>query len=192
MVLIEPAIVEEWVEPGPGAREMIARGTRLCSYGARAARLGIARLVAALARAGALGAARAMVRVVSRGGLRREDEEVLAPIWKLPREARAVLGDMWTQPKFFEALGSQIEHVCASAAEVLREAREPYGDLPLAVVTARSASERRLRADAALAALSTSGRHILADDSGHWVPLDAPASVVQAIAEVLQAIRQRH
>ena len=75
-------------------------------------------------RVGALGPARAVVRMVSRGGLRPEDEGILAPVWKLPPEARRPLRHFWTQPKFFEALGSQIASVCESAAEVLAAAEE--------------------------------------------------------------------
>lgn len=189
LVLIEPAIPDEWVVLSPEKRALVDRGTRLCGIGARAARLGVARVVAGLARFGALTPARALARVISRGRLRPEDEGVLAPIWKLPPATRALLGHMWTQPKFFEALGSQIAHICDSAAEVRREGSSAYGDLPLTVVSARQAAVPRLRADAALARLSTRGRHVLADESGHWVPLDAPQVVVDVVLEMVDRVR---
>ena len=189
LVLIEPAIPEEWVEPTDDQRVLIARGVRLCGYGAAAARRGLARVVSALVGLGALGPARALVSIVSRGGLRREDEGILAPVQKLPRDARQVLRQMWTQPKFFEALGSQIENVCASADEVLRETSRTYGDLPLVVMSSAAATERRLRADRALAKSSKRGRHVLAPDSGHWIPLDAPQVVIDAIVTLVQEIR---
>jgi pimeloyl-ACP methyl ester carboxylesterase len=190
LVLIEPAIPEEWANPADEQRALLARGVRLCGYGATAARRGLARVVSVLVGVGALGLARAVVKIVSRGGLRREDEGILAPIWKLPPEARGVLKHMWTEPKFFEALGSQIESVCESGAEVLRGARGDYGDLPLAVISSASAAERRLQADSALARSSTQGRHILARDSGHWIPLDAPQVVIDAISDMVRAIRR--
>ena len=189
LVLIEPAIPEEWVEPTGDQRVLIARGARLCGYGAAAARHGLARVVSVLVSLGALGLARALVTIVSRGGLRREDEGILAPVQKLPPDARQVLRRMWTQPKFFEALGSQIENVCASADEVLRETSGTYGDLPLVVMSSATATERRLRADLALAGRSTRGRHVLAPDSGHWIPLDAPQAIVDAIVTLVQDIR---
>jgi pimeloyl-ACP methyl ester carboxylesterase len=189
LVLIEPAIPEEWAEPTDDQRALIARGVRLCGYGGAAARRGLARAVSVLVSLGALGLARALVRIVGRGGLRREDEGVLAPVRKLPPEARRVLRQMWTQPRFFEALGSQIENVCASAAEVLRETRGSYGDLPLVVMSAAGATERRLRADRSLAESSTRGRHVLAPDSGHWIPLDAPQVTIDAIVTLVQEIR---
>ena len=189
LVLVEPAIPEEWSQPSPEKHALINRGARLCGFGAGAARLGVARIVAALVRSGALAPARALVKAVSRGGLRREDEEILAPIWKLPPEARAVLGRMWTQPKFFEALGSQISSVCDSAAEVLSEHGGGYDDLPLVVISSARADEARLRADAALAQQSSRGRHVLVPDSGHWVPLDAPAAITEVILEVVRQQR---
>ena len=189
LILIEPAIPEEWAAPSADSRALIQRGTRLCGVGARAARLGIARVVAGLVRLGALAPARAIVRSVSRGGLRRSDEGILAPIWKLPAEVRSRLGTMWTQPKFFEALGSQIAHVCDSAAEVQRESPGPYGTLPLIVISARASAEARLRADAALARMSEGGQHLLAEEGGHWVPLDAPEVVVEAIRAMVARIQ---
>ena len=189
LVLIEPAIPEEWATPADEQRLLIARGARLCRYGAAAARSGLARMVSTLVSAGALGPARALVALVSRGTLRREDEGILAPIWKLPPEARGVLKHAWTQPKFFEALGSQIHAICESAAEVLQGAPPDFGGLPLVVISSATASERRLESDARLARMSARGRHVLADNSGHWVPLDAPHVVIDAIVRLVREAR---
>ncbi len=189
LVLIEPATPEEWARPTDDQHAMIRRGVRLCRYGVGAARSGLASVVSGLVKLRALGAARALVALVSRGGLRRHDEGILAPIWKLPPEARRVLGSMWTRPQFFEALGSQIEHVCDSAEEVLREADRDPGDLPVVVITSASADERRLSADRALVQRSRQGRHVIAPDSGHWVPLDAPQAVIDTIVDVVRRVR---
>jgi pimeloyl-ACP methyl ester carboxylesterase len=189
LVLVEPAIPEAWAHPTAEQQALIARGVRLCRYGTAAARHGLAHLVSGLVRLGALSAARLFVGLVSRGGLRREDEEILAPVWKLPPEVRGVLRQMWTQPKFFEALGSQIEMIRESAAEVLQIEPADYGDTPLVVISAERSGEERLQADSALARRSTRGRHILAAESGHWIPLDAPQVVIDAIVALIAQIR---
>jgi pimeloyl-ACP methyl ester carboxylesterase len=71
------------------------------------------------------------------------------------------------------------------------------GDLPLVVVKAgnRSASDYppaaawdRIQED--LAKLSTRGRLEVAPESGHFVQLEAPASVVPAIREVVEEVKQ--
>jgi len=95
---------------------------------------------------------------------------------------------MWTRPEFFEALGSQIEYVCESATEALRETGD-FGSLPLVVISSSRAHERRLAADLALSKQSRRGRHIVARDSGHWVPLDNPQTVIDAIVEIVRQLR---
>ena len=48
---------------------------------------------------------------------------------------------MWTQPRYFEALGSQIAHVCASAAEL--DLRPDYGSRPLITISATESTDER-------------------------------------------------
>ena len=105
------------------------------------------------------------------------------------RGARRVLGRMWTRPQFFEALGSQIERVSQSAAEMLRETHENLVDMPLIVMSSSAARERRIAADLPLAKQSRRGRHIVAPESGHWVPLDAPQPVIDAIVDIVDQVR---
>jgi pimeloyl-ACP methyl ester carboxylesterase len=184
VVLVDPAHPEDWVTPAPKEQVKINRGVRLCRQGAVAARLGVARGVAALVGLGALVPARAIAWAFAGGGLSREDEGILAPIWLLPSEARRPLKHFWTQPKFFDALGSQIESICTSAAETLEAGKGGYGDLPLVTISATDPGDYRLRQQDALARLSTRGRHVIASRSGHWIPLEQPEVVISAIREV--------
>jgi pimeloyl-ACP methyl ester carboxylesterase len=191
LVFVDPAHPEEWVEPGEHERRQIDRGRRLCRHGTTAARLGLARAVAALIDAGALTPARALTRVVSRGGFTRADEDILAPLWKLPEETRRPLRRFWTQPKFFEALGSQIESICTSAVEAAGAGVQSIRDLPVVVISAANANERRRELHAALAAQSRLGRLVVAGDSGHWVPLDQPQVVVDEVVGLALRVRSR-
>ena len=104
-------------------------------------------------------------------------------------DVRTVLREMWTQPKFFEALGSQIETICESATDLMRTDPGDYRNVPLVVISSARADEARLKADAALAQRSRRGRHILADESGHWVPLDAPHVIIDAVTTMVREIR---
>lgn len=191
LVLVDPAHPEDWVTPAPKEQIKIDRGVRLCRYGTVAARLGIARLVAALGIAGVMGIARGVVTIVSRGEISREDEGILAPVWKLPPEARQPLRQFWTDQKFFAALGSQIQSICTSAAETLEASAAGYGDLPLITISSADPGEYRIRQQDALARLSTRGRHVVAARSGHWVPLDEPQIVIDAIRDVLAQSQHR-
>src|SRR5262245_61991418 len=189
LVLVDPAHPEDWVSPAPEEQIKIDRGSKLCRSGSMAARFGAARIVSGLVTLGFLGVARGLAKVVSRGGLSREDEGVLAPVWKLPPEARRPLRRFWTQEKFFDALGSQIATIATSAAETLAASAEGYGDLPLITISSTDPGEYRLRQQDALAGLSTRGEHRVASQSGHWIPLDQPQAVIDAIRSVLVDIR---
>jgi pimeloyl-ACP methyl ester carboxylesterase len=189
VVFVDPAHPEDWATPAAKERTRIDRGTRLCRHGAAAARIGLARAIVALGSAGVVSAARGMARIISRGELSREDEGILAPVWKLPPEARRPLARFWTHPKFFEALGSQIESICVSSREALDAEAAGYGDLPLVTISSTDASEYRLRQQETLARLSTRGRHVVATRSGHWVPLDQPELVISVVRDMVEEIR---
>jgi pimeloyl-ACP methyl ester carboxylesterase len=184
LVLVDPAQPEDWVHPAPKEQMAIDHGVRLCRRGYLAARFGIARLVAALVGMGALAPAWRLVRLVSRGAVTPRDG-VWAPMLKLPPGTRGPLRRFWSEAKFYEALGSQIAHISRSAAEALEASRDGYGDLPLVTISSTDPGEYRLRQQDALARLSTRGHHIMASNSGHWIPLDQPAVVVDVIRKML-------
>jgi pimeloyl-ACP methyl ester carboxylesterase len=187
LVFVDPAHPEEWQQPSAGDRERLQRGVALCRRGALAARLGIASLVAGLASAGALDLARSIAAAVSRRTLRRQDEQILAPITRLPIDVRAVLRWMWTQPRYFEALGSQIEHICSGASEI--DLEPDYGSRPLITISSTDLPPARRILQDALARRSSQGRHLTALNSGHWIPIDEPQLVVESIRQVVMAVR---
>jgi pimeloyl-ACP methyl ester carboxylesterase len=186
LVLVDPAHPEDWLTPAPKEQARIDRGAQLCRHGYRASRLGIAHLVSGLVGLGALRAAKALVDLVSRGGIGGDADWLLAPMFKLPIEAQRRLRAFWTRPAFYEALGSQIESMPVSAQETLVAAAGSYGDLPLVTISSTRIGEHRHRQQEALATLSTRGRHLIASNSGHWIPLDQPDLVTHVIRDVRQ------
>ncbi len=183
IVLVDPAYPEDWLDPSTQNRRAMERGARLCRQGAWAARYHIASFVAWLISVGALRIARAIARGVSRGGLRPEDEGVLAPVHKLPPEVRPMLRWVWTQPKFFEALASQIEMMEMTAREVA--ALAVYPDVPFVTISATRDEPWYLGRQIGLARRFQQGEHVRADHSGHWIPIDEPETVVRAIRTVI-------
>jgi pimeloyl-ACP methyl ester carboxylesterase len=181
LVLVDPAQPDDWVRPAPKEQLKIDRGIRLCRQGALASRIGLARVVAELVGIGAQGPARRLVDLFTRGGIAGDADWILAPLWKLPPEVRRPLRRFWTKARFYEALGSQIEHIAVSARETLDAAPDGYGDLPLVTISSTDPGDYRIRQQDAIARLSTRGRHVIARQSGHWVPLDEPEIVIEAI-----------
>ncbi|HET9270802.1 MAG TPA: alpha/beta hydrolase [Vicinamibacterales bacterium] len=186
LLLVDPAHPEDWVNPAPKEQVRIDRGARLCRQGAWAARWGVANVVSALVGAGALGPASALVRLVSRGDLGASADTgwLLAPMFKLPPETRRVLRWFWTQRRFYDALGSQIETMPASAGETLAAGVDAYRNLPLVTISSTDPGDHRLRQQDALAARSSYGRHLVATNSSHWIPLDQPELVIAVIRDL--------
>jgi pimeloyl-ACP methyl ester carboxylesterase len=184
LVLLDPASPEDWRNPSDERRAQLARANTLCRHGERAARLRVTDLIVALVRLGALDLARGFGRLVSFGAYSRADDGVLVPVAKLPPDVLDIAIRSWTRGKFFEALGSQISSISASAAEVSDD--QDFGSLPLVVVSSDINSDpRQLALHARLAARSRRGRHVVASGSSHWIPLDRPDVVVAAVRDVL-------
>ena len=90
----------------------------------------------------------------------------------------------------YQAAANEIIHIRESAAEVRSTRREL--SIPLMVVTgARGADEtwRHLQRDQV--GLSRRGCQIIADQSGHVVPLEQPSVVVEAIRAIVDTARER-
>ncbi len=184
LVLVDVPSPSEWVSPSPQDLRRLEIGARLARRGAWAARLGIARVVSWLVSSGARGMARMAVSLVDGGILRPADQDrILAPLHCVPKEYHPALKHLWTQPKFFSALASQMENLPETAKQVLEAGVPP--DLPLVVLTAASPSPSRLHEQVETARLSRRGRNMVASHSGHWIPLEEPELVIQAIREVI-------
>lgn len=187
MVLIDVPDPREWLE-NPAQMQRAAIGARLSRRGALVARLGIARFVAFLVGAGAQDAARSSVWAITGGILRGHTDRILAPLVRVPPEFRPVLVSFWTHPKFYSSLASQMEAISESAAQVLSTGG--CGDMPLMVLTASNPSPTRLAAQDEVARLSTCGRHLVAARSGHWIQLDQPELVIEAVRLVVEDVRR--
>src|SRR5713101_6164073 len=187
MVLVDPTHPSQWLQMAEEQRKRLERGARLSRLGEILARLGIARLTAFLVSAGALGIARFSVSLVSGGALNQTVEHILAPVKKLPSELWPILKAIWVQPKFFEALASEMECLPESAAQVA--ASGAYGDMPLVVLSAGDATTAKTMEQEAVR-LSSNGKIIVVPNSGHWIQLDQPQVVIDAIREVLQSVRR--
>ena len=94
-----------------------------------------------------------------------------------------------------EAIAAARESERALLARLLatrRASARPLGDRPVVVLSrGDEANADREAAHAALGALSTNSRHSVVKGAGHEIHLFEPAVVVQAIADVTQAIRDK-
>jgi pimeloyl-ACP methyl ester carboxylesterase len=115
-------------------------------------------------------------------------------------------GTMFSGTKCLATLIEEIKAAEGNFAAVREAELSPLGDIPLVVVTsgkpeisegrAISAQEvehyNRVAAElqAELVALSPQGKQILAEKSGHYIQIDQPELVIEAIREVVDAAHQ--
>lgn len=187
LVLVDAADVRQWVEPRGEDRRKIEGGARLSRRGEWIARLGVARLVAFLVRIGAIRAAGWSASLLSEGATTRVRDRVMSPVERLPDDVRPALRWFWTRPSFYRALAGQIESVPESAALV--DACGGLGDLPLVVLSADNPDPSWTEKQAETSRLSRRGRHVHLAGCGHWIPLERPDAVVEAVREVVEMAR---
>ncbi len=186
VVLVDPPALEVWTNPTGADRARLDNGIRLARRGVWAARCGLAQLAAGLVAAGALTPAANLARWVSGGRLRPTSDFNFAPVTRLPQDDKAILRWIWTRPRFYQALASQMQTLPDAARAV---AAAPLPDtLPLVVLSAADTPPAQRAEHERLARQSRRGVHRAAHGSGHWIPLEEPELVLAAIREVLAAV----
>jgi len=186
MVLVDSVHPAEWENPTPEQLRMIEVGLRYALVAAWLARLGFVRLcLARLARGSPrLGWAAASAFGVGTASAARR---IAGEIRKLPPPIVSVVRALWSQPKNFLSLRQHLVALPVSAAQAA--AVTSLGDLPLVVLSRNSHSAPYTDWQRDLAQLSSRGRHVVANDSGHWLHLDHPELVTSAIREVVTTAR---
>jgi pimeloyl-ACP methyl ester carboxylesterase len=184
MVLVDPIYPSEWLEMSPKMRWRLSGGIFLSRVGALLARVGMVRACLRLLARGSTGVPRRVSRFFGSEAAQFLGR-IVGEVQKLPRETWPAVQTHWSQPKCFSSMADHLRSLPQSAAEIA--AGGDLGHIPLVVITAASQPEASRAEHRAIAQLSTQGRHIVARKSGHWVLLDEPELVVDAIRNVIQS-----
>ena len=184
LVLIDPPAPSEWGEPTPARRRLLKRGVRLSYVGGVCARLGIVRALLSLLSGGAPRVPGTLIKTLgptAAGKLRH----LVTQVRKLPPEMYPVVQAHWCDPKCFRALAGHLRVLQEAAA--FMGALKALPDVPLAVISSGALPPDQMEEQRRLTALSSSGRHIVAEHSGHWIQFDEPGLVIGAIRAMLNA-----
>ena len=103
---------------------------------------------------------------------------------KLPAETWPAVQTHWSQAKCFSSMAEHLAGLKQSAAEV-EACGELPSEIPVVILTAATQSPAYRQEHARMVARSAFGRHILAAGSGHWIHLDEPELVVEAIRSIV-------
>lgn len=186
LVLVDPLRAGEWLRPTPEQSRMLGRGIILARRGAWLARIGVVRFALALLRGGARRMPKGIARLTSGAG-ESFLSRIVGEVGKMPSEVWPMIQAHWCLPKNFQGLASALEGLPGSSAEATRIVLPQA--IPLTILSARHCTGAELAEREALAAKSMRGRHILAANSGHWIHLDEPELVVEAIREMVEWVR---
>jgi pimeloyl-ACP methyl ester carboxylesterase len=178
MVLVDPVVRAEWREASEPKRRMLARGVMLSRRGALLARMGVVGFALRMLTSGSQRVPKLLARVSAGSGAGVTDR-LVGEVRKMPRELWPAIAQHWSQAQSFQTMAPR------SAARL--DERRLLDDLPLVVLSASKPIPEHARD----AGLSTRGRHIVVPDAGHWLQLDAPDAVVEAVAQVIAEVRAR-
>jgi pimeloyl-ACP methyl ester carboxylesterase len=181
LVLVDPPT--EWQDLSGQRGALIRRGIQASHLGGALARVGVVRACLALLTGGAPGVPRNFVRMLGPRALRTL-EHLVGEVQKLPSEIHPAVQALWCDPKCFRGMAQHLAALGAVGDAAGRVAS--LGDLPLAIVSGGDQPADVLEQHRKLATLSSRGRQIVAARSGHWIHLDEPEVVVNAIRETVK------
>ncbi len=121
-----------------------------------------------------------------------------AAVPDLPEVAKEYKAVMLSNDSFFAAIRQQGDYVEDNEADVREMHITTLGDIPLVVLSSRKVApqpglsaeetaELRAELHTELAALSSRGELVFAEESSHNIQWDQPQLVIEAILEVIQA-----
>lgn len=190
LVLIDPVVPGEWHPPSEHNQKRIRMGARILRRASALSAWGALRFVSWMLRSGIKPLAEPLVRLMSRGAPKGDGTSKSPLFWNLPARERDMAPVFWVQPRFAATIASQLENLPVSASQVAATGAD-FEDKPLIVISAADTPSVRRQEHAATAALSRIGKHLTAERSGHWVMVDRPDVVHDAIRRVVELARRQ-
>jgi len=188
LVLVDPIYPSEWLEMTREQRWRLRGGVFFSRLGSVLASLGLVRGCLSLLSRGSTGVPKRASRMFGSEAARVLDR-LVGEVQKLPADLWPAVQAHWSQAKCFTSMARHLGGLRASAREIA--VCHHASDIPMIVITAASQPDGGQREHARLAAQASHGRQVIAKGSGHWVHLDEPDLVIDAIREVTRSTTRR-
>ena len=182
LVLVDPVVRAEWRDMPEDKTRMLQRGVMLSRRGAWLARLGVVRAGLWMLTNGSRRIPQ-LLAGVSAGNGASVTNRLVGEVRKMPKELWPAIAAHWSEARSFETMAENLEQLPLSVRQVAES--RGLGDLPVVVLSAGKSNAEH-EADAHL---SSRGENVVVGSSGHWIQLDAPDAVVDAIARVVAEVR---
>jgi pimeloyl-ACP methyl ester carboxylesterase len=186
IILVDPLTPEEWIEPDRLQRRQLRRGVCFSWAGAALGAIGVNRFCLWLLQRGNSALPR---RVLGAFGANASEtgHRILGELAKLPPETVRLIRERWSQPGFFLTLARYLETLPATAAEAA--GFDIPAHVPVTVISGAHQPRVRLAEHKAMAEHSLQGKHVVAEKSAHWIHLDQPELIVEAVHEMAAEIK---
>lgn len=187
VVLVDPIFPAEWLNMTAAELRRLRGGVFLSRVGAVLASVGFVRLFLDLLVRGSRTGPKSAARMFGSEAAALLTRLVLQ-VRKLPEDAWPAMRAHWSRPRSFLAMADHLGSLRRSAAEIA--AANPIGDVPLIVLTAGSQPAAVREEQARIAAQSPRGTQIVVPEAGHWILIDEPDVVVDAVRRVSEEGRR--
>lgn len=186
VVLIDPMRVEDWSRWSDARRRIFERGIHLMQRLGVLAQFGVNRLVARHLMKHSGRISPHFARLIGEDA-RRLLERTTSELRKMPPAVWPDVVAHWSTPAFYRGVAAQLRSLPAALSEM--EQVPPIQKMPVIVLI--PAASARLTKDS-LALIAPHAEQWSVERSGHWVHLDRPDLVLQAIHSILERTHTRH
>ena len=183
LVLVDALSPEEWSPVSESQQRLLRIGTQLARRGAFLAHIGVVRLAVKMF----MGGSRWLPRTIGRStGGRAADviNRIAGEVGKMPREVWPMVAAHWCNPGSFLAMAAHFAALPASACEI--RGTVPIAGIPVTILTA---GKNPPVPEEWIQAIAHHPCHVVATESGHWIHLDQPGLVADAIKKTVEAAR---
>ena len=188
LVLIDPLPAVEWLHVSGERLRILRWGIRLSRRGALLARFGVVRASLALLTGGGRRIPKLVARLTS-GRAESTLSRLVGEVQKMPSEVWPRVQAHWCQPQAFLGMAEYFKALPESAEQAAALGDLP--EIPVTILSAGNSTPGQITERDALASRSARGKHIIVPDSGHWIHLDQPEVVIEAIREMVELVRSR-
>jgi pimeloyl-ACP methyl ester carboxylesterase len=182
LVLVDPVVRDEWREPTRQRRAMLGRGVMLSRRGATLARIGVVRFALTRLTSGSQRVPGLLGKIFAGRGAGTASR-LVGEVRKIPREHWPAVAAHWSEERAFRTMADYLENLPLSIRQL--DERPDLGDLPVIILSSANSSPEGLAEHEREARLSTCGEHIAVPDTGHWINLDAPGVIADAVRRIL-------
>ncbi len=183
LVLVDPVCLSSWAQCNAYDRRRLHYGALFSRRGALLARFGVVRAALALLASGG----RLLPRLIARASAPRAATNLMSnlvgQVQKLPPSLWPIIRSHWSNPKCFRSMAEHLACLPAAAKAVI--AMPIPAGIPLIILSASNATPAELEERDRLAK-DANGRHVRVEDTGHWIQLERPDAVIDAIRELVR------